>query len=137
MHQNMIHKIFSVAMACLVLLSTISFTVKKHFCGDTLIDVAIFSKVNACGTDKDTVAEISLEKKSCCKDEILIIKGQDKLKKVTFEDLHFDQQLLLASLFYSYINFLEGWPQRTIPHKNYCPPNLVADIQVLDQVFII
>lgn len=132
-----LHKTFSVTLACLVLFSTLSFTVEKHYCGDNLIDVAIFSKVDNCGMDMDSVASTYSDKKQCCKDEVQVVKGQDKLKKVSFEDLQLDQQLFLSTFVYSYTNLFEGLPELVIPHKNYFPPNLVTDIQVLDQVFII
>jgi len=132
-----LHKTFSVTLACLVLVSTLSFTVEKHYCGDNLVDVAIFSKVDNCGMDMESVAAFNLEKKHCCKDEIEVVKGQDELTKTSFEDLQFDQQQFLSSYIYTYINLFEGLPEMVIPHKDYSPPNLVADIQVLDQVFII
>lgn len=137
MYQKNRHKFFSVVMALLVLLSTISFTMEKHFCGDTLIDVAIFSKVNSCGMDMEAISITTPEKKSCCKDELEIVKGQDKLKKTSFEDLHADQQLFLTALVYSFTNLFEGLPKQVTPHKDYSPPNLVVDIHVLDQVFIV
>lgn len=137
MYQKSFHKICSIAIALLVLLSTISFTMEKHFCGDTLIDVAIFSKANTCGMDMDALAKISPEKKDCCKDELEIVKGQDQLKKTSFEDLYVDQQFFLTAFVYSFTNLFEGLPEQVIPHKDYSPPNLVTDIQVLDQVFII
>ena len=124
-------------MAFLVLFSTISFTVEKHYCGNNLIDVAIFTKAENCGMDMEISDMSTLEKKHCCKDEVEIVKGQDKLKKVSFEDIKFDQQLFLASLIYSYINLFEGLSEQVVPHKDYSPPNLVSDIQVLDQVFLI
>lgn len=123
-------------MAFLVLLSTMSFTMERHYCGDTLVDVAIFSKVESC-CDIDAPAITTVEKKSCCKEEIAVVKGQDNLKKVTFEDLHFEQQIFITTLTFSYLNLLEGLPDQVIPHKSYSPPNLVIDIQLLDQVFII
>ena len=132
-----LHKTFSVTLACLVLFSTLSFTVEKHYCGDKLIDVAIFSKVDSCVPEMELVTINTVEKKHCCKDEIQIFKGQDKLNKTSFEDLHFDHQFYLSAFTYSYMNLFEGLPELVIPHKNYTPPNLVADIQVLDQVFII
>ncbi|TYA57964.1 HYC_CC_PP family protein [Formosa maritima] len=132
-----LHKTFSVTLAYLVLFSTLSFTVEKHYCGENLVDVAIFTKVDTCGMDKESVVATSLEKKHCCKDEIQIVKGQDKLKKSSFEDLQFEQQLFLSTFVYSYINLFEGLPELVIPHKDYSPPNLITDIQVLDQVFII
>jgi hypothetical protein len=119
------------------LFSTFSFKVEKHYCGENLIDVAIFSKVDSCGMNMESVVASNLEKKHCCKDEVQVIKGQDKLKKSSFEDLQLDQQLFFNAFIYSYINLFEGLPELVIPHKNYSPPNLIADIQVLDQVFII
>lgn len=128
-----LHKSFSIALALLVLLSTVSFTIEKHFCGDTLVDVSVFTDAEKCAME---AVEI-LQKKTCCKDEINVIQGQDELKSSKFEDLDFQQQQFLTALTFSYINLFEGLPQQTIPHKDYSPPNLVADIQVLDQIFII
>ena len=123
-------------MALLVLLSTISFTMEKHFCGDTLIDVSIFSKVDNC-CDIKAVAITAFEKKSCCKEEIEVVKGQNDLKKATFEDFQFDQHIFITTFYVSYVNLFEGLPEQVVPHKNYSPPYLVADIQLLDQVFVI
>ncbi|MCX7551815.1 HYC_CC_PP family protein [Xanthomarina sp. F2636L] len=132
-----LHKTFSATLACLVLFSTLSFTVEKHYCGENLIDVAIFTKANNCGMDMETVAANYKEKKHCCKDEVEVLKGQDQLKKTSFEDLEFDQQIFLSTFAYSYLNLFEGLPELVIPHKDYSPPILIVDIQVLDQVFII
>jgi hypothetical protein len=132
-----LHKMFSTVMALTVLVSTMSFTVEKHYCGTTLVDTAIFTKAHGCGmiVDKSTLNQN--KKNTCCKDEVEVIKGQDKLKISSFEDLKLHQQLFFTSFVYSYLNLFEGLEQQIIPHKNYSPPNLVADIQVLDQVFII
>ncbi|MEW4925324.1 hypothetical protein [Algibacter sp. 2305UL17-15] len=129
----MLHKTFSVSLALIVLFSTVSFTIEKHFCGDTLVDVAIFTDSEKCAME---ALEI-LQKKTCCKDEINVVEGQDELKTASFEDLDFEQQQFLTAFVYSYITGFESLPKETIPHNDYSPPNLVADIQVLDQVFII
>ncbi|XCF07226.1 hypothetical protein ABI125_05060 [Tamlana crocina] len=120
-------------MALLLLFSTVSFTVEKHYCGDVLVDAAIFSDVEKCAME----AFEMLQKKTCCKDEIDVIKGQDELKFSSFEDLDFDQQLFLQTFTYAYLGLFESFPKQTIPHKDYSPPNLIADIQLMDQVFII
>lgn len=119
-------------LAFLVLFSTVSFTVEKHFCGDVLIDTAVFTEARGCGMEMS-----STDKKQCCKDELEIIKGQDKLKISSIDDLSFNQLLFISSYVYSYINLFETLSKEIVPHKNYSPPNLVADIHVLDQVFII
>ncbi|WP_231931257.1 MULTISPECIES: HYC_CC_PP family protein [Bizionia] len=133
MIKTLVYKSFSASMALLVLFSTVSFTVEKHFCGDVLIDAAVFDTAEKCTSD-------SYELKAamdCCKDTIDVIKGQDELSVKTFNDLDFDQQLFLATYTHTYINLFEGLPQLVIPHENYLPPNLISDIQILDQVFII
>ncbi len=133
------HKILSVLMAFVVLFSTMSFTIDMHYCGDRLVDTALFKKAKGCGMDMETNSDsdCSLTKKNCCKDELIVVKGQNELKFTSFEDLTFHQQLFFTVFTYSFINLFEGLPRQTIPHKDYSPPNLVADLQVLDQVFII
>lgn len=136
MLKQILHKVFSIAMTILLLFSTVSFTVEKHFCGDVLVDTAVFQKVRGCGMEMAIESKTPV-KKGCCKDEIEVVKGQDNLNLNTYNALDFDQQRVLASFVYSYIALFESLPKRIIAHKNYSPPNLVADIQVLDQVFII
>ncbi|NMH89791.1 hypothetical protein HHX25_19980 [Flavivirga sp. Y03] len=124
-------------MALLVMFSTVSFTIEKHFCGDVLIDISIFTEADKCAMEAYEVALEKITKKSCCKDVIDVVEGQNKLKFSSFEDLDFEQQQFIASYTCAYINLFKGLPKVTIPHKDYSPPNLVTDIQVLDQVFII
>jgi hypothetical protein len=131
--KQLLHKGFSISLALIVLFSTVSFTIEKHYCGDVLVDVSVFYEAEKCGMEAMELAQ----KKSCCKDEIDIVEGQDELKISSFEDLEFEKQQFLSAFVYSYINGFESLPKQTIPHKDYSPPNLVADIQVLDQVFII
>lgn len=137
MVEKIFYKTVSLLMALLVLFSTVSFTIEKHFCGDTLIDVAVFAEANKCMMEVVEIEQATTIKMDCCKDEMELVKGQDILKLTKFDDLHFDQQFLLTSLIYSYNNLFLGLNKQIIPHKNYSPPNLVTDIQVLDQVFTI
>ena len=120
-------------MALLVLFSTVSFTVEKHFCGDVLVDISVFVEAEKCAME----AMETLQKKSCCKDEIDVVEGQDELKFSSFEDLDFEQQQFITAFTYTYLTCFESLPKQIIPHKDYSPPNLVFDRQVLDQVFLI
>ncbi|GAA3603023.1 hypothetical protein GCM10022396_20520 [Flavivirga amylovorans] len=124
-------------LALLVLFSTVSFTIEKHFCGDVLVDISIFTEADKCAMEAYEIALEKVTKKPCCKDVVDVIEGQNKLKFSSFEDLDFEKQQIIASYAYTYINLFEELPKLTIPHKNYSPPNLVTDIQVLDQVFLI
>ncbi len=132
MAKKAFHKVFSLLMAFLVLFSTVSFTVDKHYCGDILVDISVFSQAQGCGMEMS-----STEKKHCCKDELEVIKGQDKLSLSKFEELSMHHQVFIASFTYSILDLFESIDKKIIPHKDYSPPNLVSDIQVLDQVFII
>lgn len=129
----MLYKIFSASMAFLVLFSTVSFAVEKHFCGDVLVDTSVFNAAEKCTSDAlDVLVAVD-----CCKNTVDIIKGQDELSVKTFQDLDFDQQLFLSTFTYSFLNLFEGLPELVVPHQNYSPPNLITDIHILDQVFII
>jgi len=121
-------------MAFVVLFSTLSFTIESHYCGTNLIDTAIFSKVKNCGME--SAVTIST-KKSCCKDEVKVVNGQDKLKLNSFDDLNVNQQLLVTCFVYSYPSLFVSLPKQTIPHIEYEPPKLIIDTHVLNNTFLI
>lgn len=99
-----------------------------------LVDKAIFSEAETCGMEMDS--EVINPEDSCCTNQKTAVEGQDELK-INFNSLDLDQQVFLSALTFSYINLFEGSPLQVIPFKNYTPPLLVADILVLDQVFLI
>ena len=121
----------ALSMAFLVMLSTMSFTVDKHFCGSHLVDKAIFSKAKTCGMQMSAEAE-----DHCCTNKKVEVEGQDELK-ISFESFDFDQQLFFSTFTFAYINLFESLPKQIIPFKDYSPPLLVTDIQLVDQVFLI
>ncbi len=126
-------------MALIVLLSTFSFTIENHYCGDVLVDSSFFGKAQSCGMEvlqTSNSGECDLTEKNCCSDETLSIDGQDDLK-ISFENLNMEQQLFVVSFIYSYINLYEGLDTNIVPFKNYSPPPLIRDVQVLDQTFLI
>ena len=131
-------KISSVVLALLVLCSTFSFTVEKHFCGDFLVDVSYFGNAKSCAEEMEgsSCEEIVVKKKSCCKDKLEKIEGQDDLKISSLEKITFEQQF--AILFtVSYHNLFVPLTDKKVSNQEYSPPNLVSDIQVLHEVFII
>ncbi len=126
-------------MALLLLLSTISWKVEKHFCMGRLMDVALFVDVEDCGMDMAflSIANSESEKENpCCDDEVVILEGQDDLK-ITFNDIDVDHQSFLFAYTYSYINLFSNLEERPVPHEQYPPPILVKNIQLLDEVFLI
>jgi hypothetical protein len=135
--KKVFQKITAVFMAVVVLLSTLSFVIDMHYCGNTLVDAAVFQKAKGCGMKMDENQNSTNIKKSCCKDEVITFKGQNELKMASFDHLSLHQQFIVTSYFYTFTNIFESLPNQVIPHKDYSPPNLITDILVLDQVFII
>jgi hypothetical protein len=136
--------IIAVSLACLVLVSTMSFTINKHFCGDHLVSTSLIVKADNCGMTSDTIQKqepsplkgCSILKKNCCKDEIQLVEGQGDLK-LDFSDLNFQQHVFITSFVITYSNLFEGLDSQIIPFKDYSPPLVVKDIQLLDGVFLI
>lgn len=134
-----IQKFSSLILALLVLVSTFSFTIEKHFCGDLLVDQAVFSKVKDCGMSShnmDTMMVSGMLTDSCCTNTHLAIDGQDELK-ISFDKLSLDQQVFVAAFTISFIQIFETSLEQVIPFKDYSPPILVTDIHLMDQVFLI
>ncbi len=127
-------------MAMVVLISTMSFTLDMHYCGNTLVDVALFKEAKTCGMEQQVSNSIAcsiMAKKSCCTDKQLTFEGQDELKN-SFDKITLEQQTTFVAIFYySYVNLFEGLENNVIPFKEYPPPFLVKDIQVLNETFLI
>lgn len=137
--KKVFYKISSACLALIVLLSTVSFTVDSHFCGDTLVDSSIFGHVETCGMEvqqQSPSSECDISKKDCCSDEQVIVEGQDTLK-TSFDKLDKDQQLFVAAFIHTYINLFFESQEDLNSYRDYTPPPLVRDIQVLDQTFLI
>ncbi len=135
----LLHKTLAAGLALLVLISTVSFTINTHYCGDTLVDTAIFKEAKACGMEiqsTTTSSECSIMKKNCCIDEQIIVEGQDELK-LSNGSLNFEHQLFVVSFYYTYLDLFEGLESNVIPFKGYPPPLIVKNIQQLDEVYLI
>ena len=125
-------------MAFVVLFSTMSFTVDMHYCGDSLMDTAIFHKIETCGMDMEKPASesCSVTKNDCCNDEQVVMDGQDELQ-LSFNKISFEQQVFIASFVYSYINLFEGVDKEVASFEDYEPPLVIKEIFKLDETYLI
>ncbi len=125
-------------MAVVVLLSTMSFTMDMHYCGDTLVETAIFHKAKGCGMEMQTLStqDCSVTKKSCCDDKQLAIEGQDELQ-LRIDKISFEQQLFITSFVYSYINFFQVVDKKVASFGEYQPPLVVKQIFKIDESYLI
>ena len=128
----------SLAMAFVVLCSTMSFTVNMHYCGDTLVESAIFQKAKGCGMEmeKPSTEECSITKKNCCDDKQLAIEGQDELQ-LQVDKITFEQQVFIASFVYTYINLFEGLDSNVSTYEEYKPPLVIRQLYKIDETYLI
>ncbi|WP_245243696.1 HYC_CC_PP family protein [Mariniflexile gromovii] len=132
------HKIMSLTMAFVVLFSTMSFTLNMHYCGDTLVETAMFLKAKGCGMEmeKPSADDCSIAKKNCCDDEQLAIQGQEELQ-LQVDKISFEKQIFVASFVYSYINLFENLEENVVSFKDYSPPLVTRQIYKLDETYLI
>jgi hypothetical protein len=133
------HKIASFCLALITVLSTVSFTVDSHYCGDVLVDSSLFGKVETCGMEVQKTSsstDCDITKKNCCSDKQLIVEGQDTLK-TSFDKLEKEQQIFVAVFFHTYNKLFED-SEEVIPSlNNYPPPIIVRHIYKLDETYLI
>ena len=132
-------KITSILMAVVVLFSTLSFTVDMHFCGETLVDTALFHKAKTCGMEiqnPPTTDGCTISKKNCCNDKQLVIEGQNELQ-LSFDSLSFEQQQFVVALVYTYSTLFEGLDCNSSSFEAYKPPRVIRQIFKLDETYLI
>jgi hypothetical protein len=133
--KQIIAKKTSLLLAFLVLFSTFSFTVEKHYCGDLLMDVSFTGNAEGCAMNLDAVA--SAKKKNCCKDEVHQIDGQDLLQFNKTEKISFNkQQFITAFLVFKADLLLKNESENNF-NKEFSPPDIRLEYQILYQTFLI
>lgn len=138
MMKNVSHRILASLMALMLLASTTSWTVDKHYCMGHLKDVALFTNALNCGMAMGGSEDFALSENSdsCCKDVRVVINGQDDLKQVA-SDIGVDHQVFWFNITHTYDANMALVGERMTFLKHYPPPLLVKNIQLLDQVFLI
>lgn len=135
-----LYKIMALTMAFVVLLTTTSFTVALHYCGETLVDYSFTHKAKDCGMEKTNALsnceQPAMQKQSCCSDQVIIVDGQDELQD-QFQKLTPDQEIFVAVFTTSYLALFEPLPAHNDSFTDYPPPFLKRDVQVLHQSFLI
>jgi len=136
--KKVFHKIMSISMAFVVLFSTMSFVINMHYCGDTLVETAIFQKAKGCGMEMENPSTegCSITTKSCCNDEQLVIGGQDELQ-LQVDNITFEQHVFIAAFIYSYHNLFESLNKHIPSYQQYIPPLVVRQLYKLDETYLI
>jgi hypothetical protein len=127
-------KIASFLIAFLVLFSTFSFTVEKHYCGDFLMDVSFTGDAKDCGMKMEAK---SLTKKNCCTSEVHKIEGQDELQLTSLDKISFNNQQFLTAFIISYKDLFSNSQSEKTISKHFPPPEIYKNYQVIFQTFLI
>lgn len=129
------NKIGAVLMTLVVLISTMSFTIHKRYCNDYLVDTTLFLKSESCiivaHNDCCAVSE------TCCDHEQIVIDGQNELLSKNVNNLQVTKQFLVRNSINFRLKNFEFKSRNSIQYKDYIPPNLIINKQVIHQVFII
>ena len=133
-----LHKIASFLMAFVVLFSTMSFTIDMHYCGDSLVDTAIFQKAETCGMEMENTSDkdCSISKKNCCSNEQIIVEGSIELQN-SVDQISINQQVFIASFVYTYISLFEGLDKNVASYKTYKSPLVIRQLYKLDETYLI
>jgi len=129
-------------MALLVLFSTLSFNVSKHYCAGEIASVSYFLHAEGCGMEEEKYScdqdfeTQHVDKKSCCDTEIDFVDGSDFFQKQTnITSANTDFQFFNFPL--EDLTFNEENLKERIQLKLYSPPLLVIDKVVLYEIYLI
>ncbi len=134
--KKIFHKTVAICLAFVVLASTMSFTISMHYCGDTLVETAIFHKANGCGMEmeKPTSKDCAIVKKNCCNDQQLIIEGQDELQ---IHKISFEQEVFIVNFIDTYSNLFKDLENNTTTYEVYKPPIVIRQLYKIDETYLI
>ncbi len=141
----LLHKIATLLMTFVLLFSTMSFTVHKHFCKGELAAMRFYFHADTCQTSnvsneftKNCDAD-KVDQKSCCQDETASIDGNQQLTNHHDGDCKCSLQQLqfITSFVYTNLQLYDLLERNIVPYQHYSPPLLIQDIPVLDQSFLI
>ena len=136
--KQVFHKTISILMALVVLFTTTSFTIDMHYCGDTLVDTAIFHKAKTCGMEmqKPSTKGCAITKKNCCSEKQLMVEGQDELQ-LSIDKISFEQHQFITSFVYTYVNLFEGLDKNVTSFEEYRPPPVIRQLYKIDETYLI
>ncbi len=129
------HKFLVSLLALLVLVTTNSFAIEKHFCGDQLVDTSVFAELEKCPGCLG--AEEAPSEPDCCKDVVDVLEGQDITTVKKMDDLEQDQQVFLIAFGHTFFSLFQPVSRRLDNLLHYDPPSITFDLQSNYQVYLI
>ncbi|CAM1373495.1 conserved exported hypothetical protein [Tenacibaculum litopenaei] len=99
---QVLRKITAICITFVLVFSSMSFAVEKHFCGDYLVDISYLGDADACGGEREEAcgSDTTNSEPDCCKDEIAHVQGIDDLSKLGSEQQLFSPVIWLLTSSY-------------------------------------
>ncbi|MBT8261830.1 MAG: hypothetical protein KJO05_03345 [Bacteroidia bacterium] len=132
-------KIISIFLTILMLASSSGIAYAQHFCGEfeMLSEITLGEKDLSCGMAMELPGcDDETDEHDCCDNEYTKVDTDDTFAKASFE---FDPGENFIFAFYSvFVLFqVENYPENPDFYKDYSPPPLERDLQVLYDTFLI
>ena len=137
MNKFKLHKFFSSLLALLVLISAFSFKVETRLCSAKLLDTVVASRVNSCCNIPVDKPYEGLEN-NCCKSNVISVEGLNEVDVLSVSSV-----LPSVNVFEGFIksdtsiNFIDFQSSEPVSYPNYTPPDLVYELQIEYQAFLI
>ena len=132
-------KITSIFLTLVLLMSTKPITLKKQYCGNNLIKVVLFSTNNSINLELESNKNecCYLNEKDCCSFEYQITNNQIDVFTNTAKYPEFgkDKQSVASDFLQDPYGYANDPPRKAHYIKEYSPPNLVHNTNLLYQVF--
>lgn len=138
--------IISLLLALLVLVSTQSYSINSHYCGNILVDKSFVKPAKKCAMHQTATPSCAPHEKEqhlppnqdddCCDDEFEILQGQDELKHHEVSS-HLPSPSLIAAFIYTFFA-TKVVEEGTVTTHYKSPPLLIQrDTHAFYQVYII
>ena len=137
--KKVVHKLLAFFMVSILMASTTSFSLYKHFCGDNLVEISRFTQTDECcdvEIKHTPISNLNFSEEDCCKSETEITP------QLTFEStkslkLIKNQLIFITAFYYTFIEENEDFDVKTNFYNNFSPPNIVFNKQIQFQSFLI
>jgi hypothetical protein len=131
--------IISLFLAFLVLVSTQSYSINTHYCGNILVDKAIMKPAKKCAMhdmQSHSNHENEMQKDDCCSDEVEWIDGQDQLK-IQSTDFELPNLVFVEAFLHAFLFNISIVKEKKSPSYEDPPPLYQKDLQAFYQVYLI
>jgi len=136
--KKVFQKILTSGLATIVLLSTFSYSVSKHYCLNRLVDTSFLTKAESCTPVNSAIDDCESFKavKSCCDNEHILVEGLDNFHFEKYVQLEFDVDYSYSPQIFDFKKIILVAKRKTL-YFSYKPPPFYKSIYQLNESYLI